>query len=339
VTANDFIFSNAHPHRLMRHVTFWGVFGLMYYTQSVVPIDDPFYVAWVSFSCFFPACILSVYFFLFFLLPLAKKKRYGAFFMAMILIICFVIVLNYYGSVLFFHFTCNCDVLLVDRWKIVGLDLNNSQHAISTAGLIFGFRVGKHWIAGQKVSRDLLNLKVTNELKFEKTRLHPRFTLELLSQIREKIDSGSSDGPQLILRLSEILSYLLYDSPEEKVSLKHEIEMTENLLYLEQQRAVHIITHSMYGETGGKFVKPLLLFSPVRKCLELFRAHGSEPLRIRFEISSGEDDQLHLDIGMRLPHGPDELPSLTAGLNAIKNRLITARDQNNLKIALSYSFN
>ena len=80
---SEIIFSNKALCRITRHLVFWLVYTIFFYLQSLVPEvitvlyhSNAFYVAWVSVYCFLPACIFSVYVFLYFLLPayLQKKK-------------------------------------------------------------------------------------------------------------------------------------------------------------------------------------------------------------------------------------------------------------------------
>jgi len=287
LTLRDFIFSNATQHRRIRHLTFWILFGIEYYGQSIVSVDKPFYTALFSFLGFFPACIISVYFFLSVLLPLGKQKRYAALVLALLSITIGVLFINYFGAVFFFFGTCNCDTSQVDRLQLIALDTTNSLHAITTAGLVVGFSVTKGWLEEQRENEELLRLKVTRELNLQRTKLQPQFMLESLKQLRHKLDSGSTEAPAMILKLSEVLSYLLYDSSDETIPLSTEIEMMENLLYLEHMRSDRRMSVELKIAVNpeGLFVKPLSMFSALRNYLDSVPTRHAGPSKIKFEVT------------------------------------------------------
>lgn len=282
-------------------------------------MEDTLFTALVSFCCFFPACIICVYFFLHILLPLAKRRRYGAFILAMLSFVASMFILNYFASVLFFFGTCHCNAWQVDRLQIVALDLVNTLHAVTTAGLIFGFRITKNWLADQKANQLLFRSKIASELKLQRTKVHPRFMLDSLQQLREKIDSGAAEAPEMLLKLSDVLSYLLYDSAEETISLDHEIEVTKSLVYLEQSRGHQhaSFTYHVAADTEDRLVKPLVLFSAIRNLLEVFRSQDAEPFEIHFEVTSDPIQDLRLEVTWQHAKGEEHTSKLTKAFEVI----------------------
>ncbi len=69
--------------------------------------------------------------------------------------------------------------------------------------------------------------------------LHPRILFASLQRIHLEIEHGTREAPEMILKLSDLLSYLLYDSEAEKVPLIKEVQMIENYLALKKLENNH----------------------------------------------------------------------------------------------------
>jgi LytS/YehU family sensor histidine kinase len=80
----------------------------------------------------------------------------------------------------------------------------------------------------------LVNQNLINEMKFLKTQMNPHFLFNALNNIYSLAYSHSVKTPEMVLKLSEMLRYVLYDSEEVKVSLGKEIDYIKN--FVEFQR-------------------------------------------------------------------------------------------------------
>ncbi len=68
------------------------------------------------------------------------------------------------------------------------------------------------------------------ELKLLKAQIHPHFLFNTLNNLYGLTLEKSDDAPDLVLRLSEILDYILYRCDEKYVPLTEEISMIKNYL-------------------------------------------------------------------------------------------------------------
>jgi LytS/YehU family sensor histidine kinase len=73
---------------------------------------------------------------------------------------------------------------------------------------------------------------------------------------------NSAKTPDLILKLSSLLSYMLYDCKAEEVRLEKEIEIIKNYVDLEKDRYDNKIeiSWSVEGDVRDKVISPLLMF-------------------------------------------------------------------------------
>ncbi|HMR55946.1 MAG: histidine kinase [Cytophagales bacterium] len=103
--------------------------------------------------------------------------------------------------------------------------------------------------------------KITAELQLLKAQVHPQFLFNTLNSIHSFSRNDSSKTPGLILKLSSLLSYMLYDCKAGEVRLEKELEVMKNYVNLEKERYGNTIevSWSVEGNTKDKFISPLLI--------------------------------------------------------------------------------
>ncbi len=74
------------------------------------------------------------------------------------------------------------------------------------------------------------------ELKLLKAQIHPHFLFNTLNNLYGLTLEKSDEAPDLVLRLSDILDYILYRCDEKYVPLTEEINMIKNYLEIEKIR-------------------------------------------------------------------------------------------------------
>ncbi len=94
----------------------------------------------------------------------------------------------------------------------------------------------KEWIKVKDVERKLTELekeKLDAELKSLKAQVNPHFLFNMLNNIYSLSLEKSDKSPKMILMLSDLMSYILYDCQDEKVPMEKEIQFLKNLIELE----------------------------------------------------------------------------------------------------------
>jgi two-component system, LytTR family, sensor histidine kinase AlgZ len=119
----------------------------------------------------------------------------------------------------------------------------------------------KLWTIRQKAWMLAQQEKISAQLQFLKAQLHPRFLLNTLNNIYSFALHNSPKTPQMVLRLSSLLSYILYDCKAEEVLLEKEVEMMKNYIELEKERYGEKIDISINieGDIQDKYISPLLM--------------------------------------------------------------------------------
>lgn len=78
--------------------------------------------------------------------------------------------------------------------------------------------------------------KATTELKFLKAQIHPHFLFNTLNSLYALTLERSSKAPEVVVKLSEMLDYIIYQGKEPKVPVIKEIELIQNYIDLELLR-------------------------------------------------------------------------------------------------------
>lgn len=119
----------------------------------------------------------------------------------------------------------------------------------------------KLWTVKQRAWMHAEQEKITAELQLLKAQVHPHFLFNTLNNIYSFSMENSSKTPELILKLSSLLSYMLYDCKTEEVRLEKEIDIMKNYIDLETERygSKIEISWNVEGEINGKFIAPLLM--------------------------------------------------------------------------------
>jgi LytS/YehU family sensor histidine kinase len=162
---------------------------------------------------------------------------------------------------------------------------------ILTAANITILRLFKYWLRKQQEWILAEKEKVTVELQLLKAQVHPHFLFNTLNNIYSFSLENSSKTPGLILKLSSLLSYMLYDCNRDEVRLEKEIEIMKNYIDLEKERYGNMldISWTVTGEVKDTFIAPLLLLPFLENAFKHGISNQLEKPWLSLEIVTHED--------------------------------------------------
>jgi hypothetical protein len=133
--------------------------------------------------------------------------------------------------------------------------------------------------------------RLTAELQLLKAQVHPQFLFNTLNNIYSCSINNSPKTPTLILKLSSLLSYMLYDCKAEEVRLEKEIEIIKNYIDLEKDRYGNRIeiSWSVEGDVKNKFISPLLMLPFLENAFKLSISEQIEKPWVSVDISVKSD--------------------------------------------------
>ncbi|GAA4277432.1 hypothetical protein GCM10022259_21560 [Aquimarina mytili] len=107
---------------------------------------------------------------------------------------------------------------------------------IYITSLVLGIKFFQNFLQERQRNQTLLQEKIEAELRFLKNQVQPHFLFNTLNNIYGMVLSNNKSAGESIIKLSEILGYLLYDSDVELILIASEIDNLENFIELERLR-------------------------------------------------------------------------------------------------------
>ena len=158
-------------------------------------------------------------------------------------------------------------------------------------GLTTGIKFAKDALLDKELRKEREKHYLETELKFLKSQIQPHFFFNTLNNIYSLTLNRSEQAPEVILKLSDIMSYILYDSTAPLVPLAKEIDYLRNYVDVEQLRFGNRLSVSFHidGPVDAAEIPPMILIL----FLENSFKHG-----VKNNIS-----RIHLAIDLRLADG------------------------------------
>lgn len=143
------------------------------------------------------------------------------------------------------------------------------------------------WFLNEKIRKTLENEKLSTELAFLRSQINPHFLFNSLNNIYSLAYQQSEKTPEAILKLSEIMRYMLEDSNEPTVPLNREIRYLKNYIELQTLRfknGAFVQFHIKAKEEGIQII-PLILIAFVENAFK----HGivsdaDHPVKIDLQV-------------------------------------------------------
>jgi len=129
---------------------------------------------------------------------------------------------------------------------------------VAVASVIKLFKIS---LVQQENARELDQKRAEAELNFLKSQVHPHFLFNTLNNLYALTLDKSDKAPEIVLKLSDLLNYMLYECNESFKLVSEEIRLLENYLSLERIRyGDHLdLDFQVTGEIAGKRLAPMLL--------------------------------------------------------------------------------
>jgi hypothetical protein len=161
----------------------------------------------------------------------------------------------------------------------------------TSAAVPMVIKLFKYWNKKQQDWLYVQQEKITAELQLLKAQVHPHFLFNTLNNIYSFSLENSPKTPELILKLSSLLSYMLYDCKAAEVRLEKELEIMKNYIGLERERYGNKIDISwnVAGEVQDKFIAPLMVLPFIENAFKHGTAEQIEKCWLSVDISVKEN--------------------------------------------------
>ncbi|WP_323757030.1 sensor histidine kinase [Roseivirga sp.] len=156
-------------------------------------------------------------------------------------------------------------------WTAYGVRVLSCLFVVMMAG------IGKFtfdWFKNLRIRRELENQNLTSELAFLKSQINPHFLFNTLNNIHTLAYKKADGAPEAIMKLSELMRYMIYDSNTDLVPLNKELQYLQSFIDLQELRfkAKGIVSFKVEGDVSEKHIAPLILFPFVENAFK----HGAQ---------------------------------------------------------------
>lgn len=140
------------------------------------------------------------------------------------------------------------------------------------------FRYMEDYIKRRELQQELRNYKLEAELKLLKTQVNPHFLFNTLNNIYSLSRTNAAETAPKILKLSEMMRYMLYESNEDKVPLDKEIQYLHNYIDLQHLKTENPqqISLEVEGDTSMVRIPPMLFLAFLENSFKHGDVHQSE---------------------------------------------------------------
>lgn len=127
----------------------------------------------------------------------------------------------------------------------------------------------QQWMRDAELITELEQVNTIAELEQLKNQINPHFLFNMLNNANVLIKKDPEKASQVLMKLSDLLRYQLYDSTREKVFLTSDIHFLEDFLNLEKIRRDRFdFVISKEGNLNGVQIPPLLFISFVENAVK-----------------------------------------------------------------------
>ena len=181
--------------------------------------------------------LMSVfYFFYLVMVPyFLNRKKITEFFAISFLV---VLIMPFFGYTILFLSRAYFDGTFYHFYHDYSLKMHMSGYYPVLTAAVFGsfFSVIISWFTTMNQKAELDKQKLAVELDLLKSKLNPHFLFNTLNNIDSLIHQNADEASAALIRLSEIMRYLTYETSSNEVDLKREIEYISNFIELHRMR-------------------------------------------------------------------------------------------------------
>ena len=166
-----------------------------------------------------------------------------------------------------------------------------------------GFKLAWDNQRQRRVVESLERERTQGQLRLLRSQLHPHFLFNNLNNLYAYAQEQSPRTPEMILRLSAMLRYMLYESRGPTVPLDQELDFLRDYIRLQELQLEDRgqVRFEVQGNTTGKTIAPLILIAFVENSFKHGTDSGPDGIEVIVRIAVVND---RLDFFCSNTHAP-----------------------------------
>lgn len=237
---------------VLLHLLFW-IFIVTYFAWGFGLQTQPLR-SFINASFFLPGFFIMVYSLLYILVPrFLLKRKFISFFvgLAIVLAACML-------------YTVLAQLSLDGSNNFRGMKITIGKNVLPflhVGGIALSIKLFMYWYEQRQKTLEAEQQKTAAELQLLRAQLHPHFLFNTLNNLYSHTLEASPKSPEIVLKLSELLRFMIYEGDSAKIPLRQEIKLLKSYIALEQMRYGDRLEVSLNisGDVGNYQIAPLLL--------------------------------------------------------------------------------
>ncbi len=306
---------------ILSHIGAWLIMILPTYFLMFGSFDEMSHDRLVVFISNVMFTVLNFYLFFSILIPQFYDKKKASVLVFLTLIFLVLYPLLQYEIFSYLHDNTNI------KWKRIRYkDYFLSQAYTSTVlytGVAYLAYFTIKWMREKQNRSELITQNQASELALLRSQINPHFLFNTLNNIYSLVLRKSDVAPEAMMKLSEIMRYMLYETNTDKVPLEKEVKYLESYIELLSLRMKQkgFIKFDVQGTINNQEIAPMLLVPFVENAFKHSNKKVKSPgIKISLEVF---DEYLSFSVinnkKTDLPHDVSESGGI--GLQNIRRRL------------------
>lgn len=221
------------------------------------------------------------------------------------------------------------DIQYMPQSPILAIEYGTVAHfasrvivSIMVVSLSSSFKYMEDYIEAKQTEQELKTQRLEAELKLLKNQVNPHFLFNSLNNLYSLTRIHGKEAAPLLLKLSAMMRYMIYESNEEQVPLNKEIDYLRNYIDLQQIKTEEPqnISLTINGSTDGVQVAPMLFIPFLENSIKHGNLHQAGPGFVKATINV-TDKQLLFEVSNTIHQGGQRDDVGGIGLENVQKRL------------------
>ena len=329
--------SKSYDISYKHHLVFWAIY-FVFNTLRWGSVHDDLIYSLKTNLIGFPIHIALSYFNVYYLMPkFVYNKKYFSY--TILVLVSLLIMLLFKFNLTYYLVSTNVmpEAPEVVNTLTLNYGITTMLGELYVVSFVTAIKITADWLQENNKFHNLEKRQLTTELKFLRSQVSPHFFFNTLNNIYSLTLEKSDKAPEVVLKLSELMRYLLYATKKPKQDLKNEIECIQNYIDLERIRFDDSLEVNMQlsGDMENKKISPMLLIPLIENCFKHGASQNIGKMYIDVDIKV-EDDDLFFNVSNTIPEKrkKSKIPSRSGGigLSNVKKRLELGYNKNDYKL-------
>ena len=182
-------------------------------------------------------------------------------------------------------------------------------------------KITSDWVRHQRERKELETQTMQSELRFLKSQINPHFLFNTLNNLYALTLKKSDKAPEIVVKLSEMMRYMLYECNEKRVPLYKEVNYLKNYMDLERLRQSKNvqISFEVAGSISNQQLAPLMFIPFIENSFKHGLSNNLDEGFVNILLNV-EDEKVHLYIENSKPSIPAQFHKRSGGIGLVNVR-------------------